>query len=98
MPGALDGIRVIEVDATVAEQVRNGRRLHVVDASTTTLEALQPGTIVSWTEPDIGFESLLYALERGLHLGFDASGTTPRRATALETAIAIRARLPVSSA
>lgn len=80
------------------EHLRNGRRLHVVDASTATLGALQPGTIVSWTDPDIGFESLLFALERGLHLGFDASGSTPRRATALETAISIRSRLPVSGA
>ena len=77
------------------EQVRGSRRLHVVDPSTTTLAALEPGTIVSWSDETVGFDALLFALERGLHLGFDISGPAARRATAVEIAIAIRARLPL---
>ena len=37
-----------------------------------------------------------FALERGLHLGFNVSGADARRATSVEMAIGIRSRLPLS--
>ena len=81
--------------ADYLHQVRGSRRLHLVDPAVSTLAGLEPGTIVSWSEPGAGFDALLFALERGLHLGYDLTGTAPRRATALEMAIAVRERLPL---
>ncbi len=82
--------------AAYLQQVRGPRSLHVVDPSVDTLGMLDPGTIVSWSDRHTGYEALLTALERGLHLGFDVSGPAPRRATALEMAIDVRSRLPLA--
>ncbi len=78
------------------DQVRAGRALHVIDPSPHVLASLEPGATVSWTDERIGFESVLFALERGLRLGFDLTGRVARDASALDVAIAIRARLPVT--
>ncbi len=77
-------------------QIRGNRGLHIVDPTPDTLARLDAGTIVSWGDSEIGFDALLFALERGLHLGFDVSGAEARRATAVEMAIGIRSRLPLS--
>ena len=77
-------------------QIRGTRGLHVVDPTPETLASLDAGTIVSWSDPEIGFDALLFALERGLHLGFNVSGADARRATSVEMAIGIRSRLPLS--
>lgn len=82
--------------ANYLRQMQGTRRLHVVDPSAHTLSMLDAGTIVSWSDEHTGFESLLFALERGLHLGYHLGGPVVRRATAIEVAIGIRNRLPVA--
>lgn len=80
------------------DRVRAGRRLHIIGHDVASLAGTEHGSIVSWTNPEAGCAALQLALERGLHLGYDLSGTEPRRATALEVAISVRSRLPLAKA